>query len=178
MKLVWSITSSGEGHWKQNYLCFATSRSVTRLSACFWYRIAAVAFNIPLSYGFTPTALDLSVRRHKQGLMQWQHFSILFLNQLIINIAHPWLYYLSYTFPCFLLSLFFLPSSALVSAKLCSRPYREKEKMGQSCRGSSRAQSSYRNKSETRNREVLEALCCASGIIAQLWWHTNSVFYF
>lgn len=135
------------------------------LSAFFWYRIAAVVFDIPLSYGLHPPQLLIcvSVRRHKQGFMQRQHFSILFLNQLIINIDHWWLpYYLSYTFPYFLLSSFFLPSSVLISAKLCSRPYREKEKMGQSYRGSSRAQSSYWNESEARNRKVLEASCCVS----------------
>lgn len=109
----------------------------------------------------------VSVRTHKQGLMQWQHFSILFLNQLIINIDHRWVsYYLSYTFPYFLLILFFLPSSVLISAKLCSRPYREKEKMGQSHRGSSRAHS-YWNKSGARNREVLEALF--------LWYNSTAL---
>lgn len=137
-----------------------------RLGFCFffWYRIAAVVFNIPLSCGLHPcSSWSVSVRRHKQGLMQWQHFSILFLNQLIIHIDHQWLSHnLSYTFPYFLLSSFFLPSSVLISAELCCRPYREKEKMGQSYRGSSRAQSPYWNESEARNRGVLEALCCVS----------------
>lgn len=73
------------------------------LSAFFWYRIAAVVFNIPLSYGLHPPQLLIcvSVRRHKQGFMQRQHFSILFLNQLIINIDHWWLPYYLILFPIF-----------------------------------------------------------------------------
>jgi len=74
-------------------------------------------------------------------------------------------------FPLFSYPHSFFPSSELGLAKLGSSPhcrvslciaYGEKEKMGRSYWGSSRAQSPYWNEYEARNRAVLEASCGVS----------------
>lgn len=150
------------------------------LSAFFWYRIAAVVFNIPLSYGLHSLQLLIcvSVRRHKQGFMQRQHFSILFLNQLIINIDHWWLpYYLYFS----LFSLILILSS-LFCVDLSKTLFQTLQGEGENGSELQRQQQGTVFLLEQvwgqEQKSAGSFVLCFCGIIAQLWWHTNSVFYF
>lgn len=86
MKLVWSITS-GRGLLKAKLSIFYNIQ-VSDQAVCFFFFGTELSSTSFLCASPLQLLICVSVRRHKQSLMQQQHFSIFFLNQLIINIDH------------------------------------------------------------------------------------------